>query len=104
MRQAGGWGPHDGQTWKTFLKNHSTWACDFLQLYDVWFAAPSALPRVARAVGLCATRPLRALRLQPIFAFFIVDVNTKRLVHVGVTRAPTEEWTAQQLREVTALA
>ncbi len=28
-------------------------------------------------------------------------MNTKRVVHVGVTRAPTEEWTAQQLREVT---
>lgn len=74
MRQAGGRGP-DGQTWKTFLKNHSTWACDFLQLYDVWF--------------------------RPIFAFFIVDVNTKQVVHVGVARAPTEVWTAQQLREVT---
>jgi putative transposase len=24
MRQAGGREPHDGQTWKTFLKNHST--------------------------------------------------------------------------------
>jgi hypothetical protein len=61
--------------WKTFLLNHSTWACDFLQLCDVWF--------------------------RPIFAFFIVDVNTKRVVHVGVTRAPTEDWTAQQLMEVT---
>jgi hypothetical protein len=28
-------------------------------------------------------------------------VNTKRVVHVGVPRAPTEAWTAQQLREVT---
>ena len=75
LHQAGGHGPHDGQTWKTFLKNHTTWACDFLQLYDIWF--------------------------RPIFAFFIVDVNTKRVVHIGVTRAPTEDWTAQQLREVT---
>ena len=25
---------------------------------------------------------------RPIFAFFIVDVNTKRVVHIGVTRAP----------------
>jgi putative transposase len=75
MHRAGSDGPHDGQSWKTFLLNHSTWACDFLQLYDVW--------------------------CQPIYAFFIVDVNTKRVVHVGVTRAPTEQWTAQQLREVT---
>ena len=49
MLRAGGRGPHDGQTWKTFLKNHSTWACDFLQLYDVWFYWPpfGRLPRCA---------------------------------------------------------
>jgi putative transposase len=58
--------------WHAFLRNHTVWACDFLQTYDVWF--------------------------RPIFAFFIVDVNTKRVVHVAMTRAPTQEWTAQQLR------
>jgi putative transposase len=46
-----------------------------LQSYDIWF--------------------------RPIFAFFIVDVNTKRVVQVGVTRAPTQAWTAQQLRNAT---
>ena len=64
-----------GQTWRTFLKNHTVWACDFLQTYDVWF--------------------------RPIFAFFVIDINSKRVVHVGVTRAPTAEWTAQQLRNIT---
>jgi hypothetical protein len=29
--------PGDGQRWRTFLRNHTVWACDFLQLYDVWF-------------------------------------------------------------------
>ena len=38
---------------------------------------------------------------RPIFAFFIVDINTKRVVHVAVTRAPTQAWTAQQLRNAT---
>ncbi|MEO8902608.1 MAG: integrase core domain-containing protein [Polyangiaceae bacterium] len=28
-------------------------------------------------------------------------MNTKRVVHVGVTRHPTEQWTAQQLRDAT---
>ena len=64
-----------GQNWRTFLKNHTVWACDFLQTYDVWF--------------------------RPIFAFFLVDINAKRVVHVGVTRAPTGQWTAQQLRNIT---
>jgi putative transposase len=64
-----------GQSWRTFLRNHTVWACAFLQTYDIWFC--------------------------PIFAFFVVDVNTKRVVHVAVTRAPTETWTAQQLRNAT---
>ena len=64
-----------GQTWRTFLKNHTVWACDFLQTYDVWF--------------------------RPLFAFFVININSKRVVHVGVTRAPTAEWTAQQLRNIT---
>jgi putative transposase len=57
------------------LRNHTVWACDYLQVYDVWF--------------------------RPIFAFFIVDVSAKRVVHVAVTRAPTQAWTAQQLRNAT---
>ena len=69
--------PSDGQRWRTFLRNHSVWACDFLQTYDIWF--------------------------RPIFAFFIIDVNTKRVVHIAVTRAPTQQWTAQQLLQCNAL-
>jgi transposase InsO family protein len=67
--------PRGRQSWRTFLRNHAVWACDFLQTYDVGF--------------------------RPIFAFFIVDVNAKRVVHVAVTRAPTQAWTAQQLRNAT---
>jgi len=63
-----------GQRWATFLENHSKniWACDFVQTYDIWF--------------------------RPIFAFFIINVGTREVVHVAVTRAPTQQWTAQQLR------
>jgi transposase InsO family protein len=66
-----------GQTWATFLRNHGreTWACDFLQLTDLFF--------------------------RPLFAFFIVQLGSRRVVHVGVTRAPTDVWVAQQLREAT---
>jgi putative transposase len=67
--------PPRGQSWHSFLHYHTVWACDFLQAYDVWF--------------------------RPIFSFFIVDINTKQVVHVGVTRHPTAQWTAQQLREAT---
>jgi transposase InsO family protein len=75
MRGARHFGPHRGQSWRTFLRNHTVWACDFLQTYDIWF--------------------------RPIFAFFVVDQETRRVVHVGVTRAPCQQWTAQQLRNAT---
>ena len=66
-----------GQTWRTFMKNHSgeIWACDFLQLYDIFF--------------------------RPMFALFFVNHATREVVHFNVTRHPTDAWVAQQLREAT---
>ena len=66
-----------GQAWATFLRNHAReiWACDFLQVTDLLF--------------------------RPVFAFFVVELASRRVVHVGVTRAPTDAWVAQQLREAT---
>jgi putative transposase len=66
-----------GQSWATFLRNHAddTWACDFLQLTDLFF--------------------------RPVFAFFVVELGSRRVVHVGITRSPTGSWAAQQLREAT---
>jgi hypothetical protein len=66
-----------GHTWATFLQNHAQdiWACDFLQHHDAFF--------------------------RPLFAFFITELGSRRMVHVGVTRAPTEAWVTQQLREAT---
>jgi transposase InsO family protein len=68
--------PH-GQTWGTFLRAHGReiWACDFLQLTDLLF--------------------------RPVFAFFVVELGSRRVLHVGVTRSPTDAWAAQQLREAT---
>jgi putative transposase len=65
------------QRWATFLENHSKniWACDFVQTYDIWF--------------------------RPIFAFFIINLRTREVVHVSATRAPSQQWTAQQLRNAT---
>jgi len=70
--------PGAGQRWNNFVTNHhrQLWACDFVQVHDLLFRS--------------------------IFAFFIVDVPTRRVVHAGVTRCPTDRWVAQQLREATA--
>jgi putative transposase len=66
-----------GQTWATFLRNHADaiWVCDFLPVTDLFF--------------------------RPVYAFFVIALGSRRVVHVGVTRHPTDEWVAQQLREAT---
>jgi transposase InsO family protein len=65
------------QTWATFLRNHAReiWACDFLQTYDLLFRS--------------------------LFVFVIIELGSRRLVHFGATRNPTDAWLAQQLREAT---
>jgi putative transposase len=66
-----------GQKWATFLRNHAAdiWACDFLQITDLFF--------------------------RPLFAFFLIELKSRKVIHVGVTRSPTDPWVAQQLREAT---
>jgi putative transposase len=66
-----------GQTWSTFVCNHAAeiWACDFVQTYDVFFRA--------------------------IFVFVIIKLESRQVMHVNVTRSPSDAWVAQQLREAT---
>jgi transposase InsO family protein len=66
-----------GQKWATFVHNHAAqiWACDFLQVTDLFF--------------------------RPLFAFFIIELKSRKVIHVGVTRSPTDLWVAQHLREAT---
>lgn len=76
MRQARP--PHKhGQSWATFFHNHAheIWACDFLQINDLWFRS--------------------------LFAFFVIELASRTVVHGGVTRHPRDEWVAQQLRAAT---
>jgi len=60
-----------GQTWRTFLRNHAAgvWACDFLQVTDLFF--------------------------RPLFAFFIVELPSRKVIHVNVTRSPPDLWVAR---------
>jgi len=66
-----------GQKWSTFLHHHEAalWSCDFLQVTDLFF--------------------------RPLFAFFLIELKSRRVIHVGVTGSPTDPWVAQQLREAT---
>jgi putative transposase len=41
------------------------------------------------------------ITFRQLYAFFIVEHHSRRVVHVGVTCHPTDAWLAQQLREAT---
>ena len=36
-----------------------------------------------------------------MFVFVVIELGSRRIVHFGVTTSPTDQWTAQQLREAT---
>jgi putative transposase len=41
------------------------------------------------------------LFFRAVFLFFIIDHGSRRVMHVGVPRTPTDAWVAQQVREAT---
>jgi putative transposase len=41
------------------------------------------------------------LFFRPLFAFFLIELKSRKVIHVGVTRSPSDAWVAQQLREAT---
>jgi putative transposase len=42
-----------------------------------------------------------SLFFRPLFAFFIIELKSRKVIHLNVTRSPTDPWVAQQLREAT---
>jgi transposase InsO family protein len=64
-----------GQSWRTFLRNHTSqvWACDFFTVVTVHF--------------------------QTLYAFVVVSLDRRWIIHVGVTAHPTGAWVAQRVIE-----
>ena len=70
--------PRGDQTWRTFIRNHGkvVWSCEFLTQHTAFFAVA--------------------------YIFVIMEIGTRRIVHVNVTSNPTLPWVKQQIREATA--
>ncbi len=57
---------------------------------------------ITRKISGLATRFLVTdLFFRPLFAFFIIELKSRKVIHIGVTRSPTDPWVAQHLREAT---
>jgi len=70
--------PRGDQTWRTFIRNHAQelWACDFLTQYTALFTIA--------------------------YVFVIMEIDSRRIVHVNVTTNPSIAWVKQEIREATA--
>jgi hypothetical protein len=70
--------PRGDKTWRTFVRNHAKelWACDFLTQHTAFFTV--------------------------ICVFVIMEIDSRRIVHVNVTANPTLSWVKQQIRQATA--
>ncbi len=49
----------------------------------------------AQQIGACDVLPVTDLFFRSLFAFFTTLLHTRTVIHVGVTRAPTDDWTAR---------
>jgi transposase InsO family protein len=67
-------GPTDSQAWRSFLKNQAKamWSCDFF---------------VQHTVGC-----------RVLYIFVVMELASRKVIHLHVTDHPTLEWTKQQIR------
>ncbi len=69
--------PRGNQTWSTFLKNHASviWSFDFCVQFTFFFAR--------------------------IYILIIIELESRKIVHLAVTSHPTQDWLKQQIRNAT---
>ena len=69
--------PRDGQTWRTFVKNHAKqiYACDFLTQHTALFTV--------------------------VYIFVVMEIASRQVVLINATTSPSLAWVKQQIREIT---
>jgi putative transposase len=69
--------PRGDQRWSTLVRNHSKelWACDFLTQHTAFYAV--------------------------VYIFVIMEIHSRRIVHVNATSNPTLPWIKRQIRQAT---
>jgi transposase InsO family protein len=70
--------PHrNSQSWRTFLKNQADaiWTCDFVVQHTVGFTA--------------------------LYIFIVMELGSRKIMHVNATEHPTLAWVQQQIRDAT---
>ena len=69
--------PRDGQTWRTFVKNHAKqiYACDLLTQHTAFFAV--------------------------VYIFVVMEIASRRIVLINATTSPCLPWVKQQIRQMT---
>jgi len=65
----------DSQRWMIFVRNH------------------------AKAIVACDFAVAVTLRFQILYLFVVMDLNTRKLLHVNTTPHPNSAWTLRQLQE-----
>jgi len=67
-------GPRDSQAWRSFLKSQAKaiWCCDFFVQHTVCFRV--------------------------LYVFLIMELASRKVIHIHLTAHPTLEWTKQQIR------
>ena len=48
-----------------------------------------------RGYGACDFLQVTNLFFRPLFAFFNIELNSRKVIHVNVTRSPTDSWLAR---------
>ena len=61
--------------------------------------SPVFVALLALLASTFQTRAAQQAEIAVLFVFVVLSHDRRRVVHLNVTEHPTEEWTAQQIRE-----